>query len=688
MLPPDNPHSEPRVKRQGKSPEPRDNLVSAGPAQGAQVLVAADQVDLAVDPEDVRVAVLEETVPGVAQVADPVGVVQVAPVTAGLEMVRAAEDLEDSEAEAAVVPEDSGVAVLVADRAEDSPAVAEAVPKSLSTNHSPLTTPMSQRQPIRPIAPRRRIIRCAGFSLLELMLALVVSLVILSLALGVIQMQHRMHKAHMAKAERTQLARAVLKHVATDLRHAMAAHKFDDTGISTLPTGMSALTSLAGSTGLGNSLAGASGTPGSPTGSPTGASSTGQNNSSPTTTPTTSTSGQPSGNSGLSTGSILAGNNSAGASMSGGGLTSGGSSAAGGESETPTASGLGADSVNLYFYGTTDRLEFDASRLPRLDEYDGFGFDNGGGSAIASLSDITSDVKTIMYYVGSLNDDMGETAETGFGDQEFLTESGDEPEQHGLIRSEVDRSASLYALLESRQNQIDRAAELLAPEVSGVAFRYFDGYEWWDTWDSDELGGIPTAVEIDLTLKNPDAKSEEDEEGDHFLLVVRLPASQRVALEEDAMAAEQAAAEPAVDDTGAAGQPTNGAQSGPTGSPTGQQGFGTPSTSAPGGFGVPQGGGPGAGGPGGQGGPGGGRGRGGQNGGGRNGGGPGAGGQGGGNGGGFGGGPGGGGRGGGGGGRGGGGPGGGGGRGGGGGPGGSGGGRGGGGGGGGRGGGS
>ncbi len=44
--------------------------------------------------------------------------------------------------------------------------------------------------------------------------------------------------------------------------------------------------------------------------------------------------------------------------------------------------------------------------------------------------------------------------------------------------------------------------EILSAEVSGVNFRYFDGTEWQDSWDTQNqnAGTLPKAVEVTLTL--------------------------------------------------------------------------------------------------------------------------------------------------------------------------------------------
>ena len=44
-----------------------------------------------------------------------------------------------------------------------------------------------------------------------------------------------------------------------------------------------------------------------------------------------------------------------------------------------------------------------------------------------------------------------------------------------------------------------------AKEVSQVAFRYFDGADWQETWDSGIQNGLPVAIEIVLTLRNTES---------------------------------------------------------------------------------------------------------------------------------------------------------------------------------------
>lgn len=43
--------------------------------------------------------------------------------------------------------------------------------------------------------------------------------------------------------------------------------------------------------------------------------------------------------------------------------------------------------------------------------------------------------------------------------------------------------------------------KLLSGEVTGLAFRYFDGVAWTETWDSTEFASLPAAIEIVIGLE-------------------------------------------------------------------------------------------------------------------------------------------------------------------------------------------
>ena len=134
--------------------------------------------------------------------------------------------------------------------------------------------------------------------------------------------------------------------------------------------------------------------------------------------------------------------------------------------------------------GSDRSIQFDISRLPRLDQYRSFGAN--GGEAVASTP---SDIKSISYFFS-----------TSPSVSEPLAQLDPSIAPGGLYRREVDRAIASFAGLDGLSTNPDSVSRLLAPEVAAVRFRYFDGFDWWTSWDFDERGGLPTAVEIQLTV--------------------------------------------------------------------------------------------------------------------------------------------------------------------------------------------
>ena len=74
----------------------------------------------------------------------------------------------------------------------------------------------------------------------------------------------------------------------------------------------------------------------------------------------------------------------------------------------------------------------------------------------------------------------------------------------GLARADVDRLAGTIDNPSDSEGLMAESAEFLAPEVESLTFRYFDGVDWVDEWDSELQGAIPTAIEITLGFVPPD----------------------------------------------------------------------------------------------------------------------------------------------------------------------------------------
>lgn len=213
-------------------------------------------------------------------------------------------------------------------------------------------------------------------------------------------------------------------------------------------------------------------------------------------------------------------------------------------------------------YGESDWLQVDVSRVPRLDQYD---YGDQRQAAGSLPGDRPSDVKTITYYVVSPGDATTVATEDGF------------QHQTGLVRRELDRAVAAWAdeqglLAQKLDEEVPEA-----PEVVAVRFQYFDGTEWVDSWNSQEQGKLPAAVELSLALK---PAGEDDsvawptttdfeqlaDQGEHpvYRLIVHLPAAQGTS-ESETSEPETTSGDAGASDASSA-QGASGATSAPAGS--------------------------------------------------------------------------------------------------------------------------
>ncbi|NQU26577.1 MAG: prepilin-type N-terminal cleavage/methylation domain-containing protein [Candidatus Nealsonbacteria bacterium] len=162
-----------------------------------------------------------------------------------------------------------------------------------------------------------------------------------------------------------------------------------------------------------------------------------------------------------------------------------------GSAEPPSIPGL---------YGNAYELQVDTSRLPRIDEYNGILSSDGG----APVWDMPSDVKTVTYYV------TGNATGNSIGGTSGI--ASDLQQCNGLVRRETGRATAAYAAEQGRLDDMSHGLDLLAPEVAAIEFRYCDGMEWLDEWDSVEKGGLPLAVEIVLAIVPAKVRREQADE--------------------------------------------------------------------------------------------------------------------------------------------------------------------------------
>lgn len=152
-------------------------------------------------------------------------------------------------------------------------------------------------------------------------------------------------------------------------------------------------------------------------------------------------------------------------------------------------------------YGNDHELQIDLSRLPRLDQMQSV-------LATESTSNTTSapgDLRTVTYFASGTSAQLAST-------------------QTGLARREIDRITASLAMEQGDSLQAQGNEEPMAPEVQDLQFRYFDGTQWLDQWDTTERSGLPMAVQIAIWLAQPEGRGE-SKEPRMYQLTVHLPAA-------------------------------------------------------------------------------------------------------------------------------------------------------------------
>jgi len=145
--------------------------------------------------------------------------------------------------------------------------------------------------------------------------------------------------------------------------------------------------------------------------------------------------------------------------------------------------------TSLGMYGDQATLRLDISRIPRQEEYRAM-YDP---TKIGVLQDVPSDVKLISYYCRTMNVENDASAQDIFND---------DPTIPGLIRGQLSRAITSYAMNNGNYQAVQGTDKLLAPEVIALEFQYYDGYQWLQYWDSEEFDGLPLAVKIRMTMRS------------------------------------------------------------------------------------------------------------------------------------------------------------------------------------------
>jgi hypothetical protein len=285
-----------------------------------------------------------------------------------------------------------------------------------------------------------------GYTLLEVLLALGLTVIVLSLVGTAVHSMLRSVDNGRRRAEREQLARAIMHQIANDLRAVVRYEPFDDSGLNSGIGG--------GASGAASALSGATGGQSDPSGQSTGTS--------------TSTTQTPSGQ---STGET--------------------------QTEETTEQTLTMPVAGIY--GSANQVSIDITRIPRLDEYL---YADGVNAPL-----FRGDVRTVSYYVGSNPTAMIPGVAPAATTTDPTTATSD-ANSGGLTRQESDRATALWQMPSAGAASSSQNASVLAPEVASLEFRYFDGTQWLTQWDSTAMKGVPRAVEIAIYL-NDDANNSQ-----------------------------------------------------------------------------------------------------------------------------------------------------------------------------------
>ncbi len=193
-------------------------------------------------------------------------------------------------------------------------------------------------------------------------------------------------------------------------------------------------------------------------------------------------------------------------------------SAVGGSSTSSTSSGStdGTDTDTTLPLGinaaTTEELYVDATRLPKQEELFATttGYTNaqsptansGTTAGTSSGGTPASDLKTVHYFIRP-----GEAVEAGSASVTTLDPAA-QARVGGLVRQEIPRAMRNFAEKNGGSNVLESNERLLAPEVVHIEFRFFNGSETTDTWDMKELKSLPLAVEVRIWLRSAKTTDE------------------------------------------------------------------------------------------------------------------------------------------------------------------------------------
>jgi len=172
-------------------------------------------------------------------------------------------------------------------------------------------------------------------------------------------------------------------------------------------------------------------------------------------------------------------------SGAGGSSTSGTSESAPTDSADVTTEVTTTTTLPPGIYGSDSSIEIDVSRPPRIEEYAAELANPLSGTLTDIPSDIkTVSYYVQAPQLDGIQDPLaGLSGPVGAGVAgSALMQNG------GLVRRAIDRAVYRWASENGQIAQVNKTGQLVAPEIIALSFSYFNGQEWTTTWDSSASG--------------------------------------------------------------------------------------------------------------------------------------------------------------------------------------------------------
>ena len=118
--------------------------------------------------------------------------------------------------------------------------------------------------------------------------------------------------------------------------------------------------------------------------------------------------------------------------------------------------------------------------------------------SLTSTDERTGDLMIVRYFVA---DTAGGSLSASIAKKLGGSRTG----PLGLVRIAADLFGMSSAVQSGKEDEFTSVDAVEAEEVSKIAFQYYDGTQWQESWDSTELKALPKAIEIVITLQKPAA---------------------------------------------------------------------------------------------------------------------------------------------------------------------------------------